>query len=83
MPPKTPIEVLKTPDGKYVWWPALQRLDYVRKGKGWLSPDGEFLLQVRQNHIDGAIRKACFIEAEVRKLKMARESRQVQQDLLR
>ena len=54
----TVYEVMKTPSGKYVWYPALWLIDYIPKGKRHAT--WSKVLNKTQNNEDGALYVAAM-----------------------
>jgi hypothetical protein len=52
-----PTEVLRTPYGKWMWWSALQMVDFVPKGGRRAVTN--IVLTRPQNTLDEAINAAC------------------------
>lgn len=55
--------VLTTSYGKYIWWPALQVVDYKQKGKQ--KTDKVVDLKLHENNIRVATRLAAKYESQV------------------
>lgn len=51
-----PREVLRTPAGRWVWWPALDTVDFIPKGKH--TPRRTVYLKRGTDNYAGAVRAA-------------------------
>lgn len=63
--------VLRTPAGRYLWWPPLQQVDYVLNGaRFWNVTDSRNT--ARPHNRDSAILAACRMEQD--RIKAARKA---------
>lgn len=61
--------LLTTDEGRYVWYPALQTIEFIRRGHRNAQHDDHWSLMEKQNNLDDAIVKACLVEVARRRTK--------------